>query len=246
MKRFELAYRCAEPFLHPLNRQVRTRLRREAAACRAQPPELLDIGGRKSHYTIGVPARVTVTELPRVTPLQRSLDLGATDAMFAETRARRSNVVATLYDDMTRSTLPDAAFDIAVAVEVLEHVDADDAFLANVRRVLRAGGVFLMTTPNGDWMPVPGNPDHRRHYRRAALHELLARYFDDVDVWYTVPSSAAADRGLRSWSARHPARTLASMTGNLVTLVRSERAEVRQRAHDTRHLMAAARVAARE
>ena len=243
MTRFELTYRCAEPFLPPLNRQVRRCLVWAAHAAHTAHPQLLDVGGRKSHYTIGVPADVTITELPRVTALQTALDLGATDAMFAETRARRSNVVATLYDDMTRSALPDAAFDVAVAVEVLEHVDDDAAFVANVRRVLRPGGTFVMTTPNGDWMPIPGNPDHRRHYRRGALRDLLAQHFDAVDVWYSVPSSGAADWGLWSWSVRHPARTLASMAGNLVTLVRSERAATRRRAHDTRHLVAVAQVA---
>ena len=46
--------------------------------------------------------------------------------------------------------LPYAAdsFDIAVAVEVLEHVDGHGRFFAEAARVLKPGGTLLFTTPN--------------------------------------------------------------------------------------------------
>lgn len=43
---------------------------------------------------------------------------------------------------------PDAAFELAVAVEVLEHIDGHDRFFAEVARVLAPGGAALFTTPN--------------------------------------------------------------------------------------------------
>lgn len=42
----------------------------------------------------------------------------------------------------------DAAFDIVVSVDVLEHVRDLDAVIADVRRVLRPGGLFLFDTIN--------------------------------------------------------------------------------------------------
>ena len=42
----------------------------------------------------------------------------------------------------------DASFDLAVAVEVMEHIDDHDRFFSEVTRVLKPGGVFMMTTPN--------------------------------------------------------------------------------------------------
>jgi 2-polyprenyl-3-methyl-5-hydroxy-6-metoxy-1,4-benzoquinol methylase len=40
------------------------------------------------------------------------------------------------------------SFDLAVAVEVLEHVDGHDRFFAEAARVLKPGAVLLFTTPN--------------------------------------------------------------------------------------------------
>ncbi len=42
----------------------------------------------------------------------------------------------------------DASFDVAVAVELLEHIEGHEALFAEARRVLRPGGVLLLTTPN--------------------------------------------------------------------------------------------------
>lgn len=52
------------------------------------------------------------------------------------------------------SALPfaDASFDVATAIEVVEHLGADfDPAMAELSRVLRPGGVFFLTTPNRLW-----------------------------------------------------------------------------------------------
>jgi SAM-dependent methyltransferase len=41
-------------------------------------------------------------------------------------------------------------FDCAVAIDVLEHLDNDQRFLGELRRVLRPGGRLVVTVPNGD------------------------------------------------------------------------------------------------
>jgi SAM-dependent methyltransferase len=240
MTGFEIAYRCAEPFLPPLYGLVRRRLAAFARESVTHEPEILDVGGRKSHYTIGVPGRITITELPRETSVQAELNLGLTDAMVAVTKTRRTNITAIAFDDMTESKLPAESFDCVVAVEVLEHVERDRDFLSNVHRVLRPGGMFLMTTPNGDSVPVPNNVDHKRHYTRDALHSLLEGIFGAVTVEYAIVAGRVRTLGLRSWSPRHPLRTLASMGANVVNTVQSVRPEVRDRAIGTRHLIATA------
>ncbi|NUO62697.1 MAG: methyltransferase domain-containing protein [Gemmatimonadaceae bacterium] len=239
MTAFEMAYRCAEPFLPPLYASVRRQLL-AITGPDERPRELLDVGGRKSHYTIGVPANVTISELPRETETQVALGLGVTEEMVARTRDRRSNVRAIVLDDMTRSALPDASFDLAVAVEVLEHVEEDALFVREVARVLRPGGVFLMTTPNGDTTPKPHNADHKRHYTRAQLRELLSSVFPDVHVEYAVVGSRFRRAGLKSWSVRHPLRTVASMGANVINRLESARPDVPARAIGTRHLIARA------
>jgi SAM-dependent methyltransferase len=241
MTGFEVAYRCAEPFLPPLYGEVRQRLLAFARGSHPAVPRILDVGGRKSHYTIGVPANITVTELPRETSTQVQLNLGVTDPMIEATKRRRTNVEAILLDDMTDSRLVSAQFDCVVAVEVLEHVYRDRDFLSNVSRVLRPGGMFLMTTPNGDSTPVPHNSDHKRHYTRGALTALLSESFQDVSVEYAIVAGRARSVGLRSWSPRHPIRTVATMAANVVNAIQSSRPGVRVRAIGTRHLIATAR-----
>ena len=44
----------------------------------------------------------------------------------------------------------DALFDRVVAIDVLEHLADDQAFLSEVYRVLRSGGRAVVTVPNGD------------------------------------------------------------------------------------------------
>jgi len=193
MTKFELAYRLLLPLEHPLYQRVHRVLR-------GLPGQhLLDVGGRRSNYTIGLrpSVEVSITDIPREAEIQKQLDLGATDAMREAVMGRRSNVRDYIYDDMTNTSLDEASQDIVVAVEVLEHVDEDEKFVHNVARVLRPGGHFVMTTPNGDWKPVP-YPDHRRHYKAADLEALLRRHFAKVEVEHVVNAGWLFNLGYRS------------------------------------------------
>lgn len=238
MTGFEIAFRWAQPFMPPLYSSVRRRLISFVRGCGQQQPAILDVGGRKSHYTIGVRGRIVISELPRQTSIQDKLNLGLTDRMIAETLRRRTNIAAITFDDMTQSKIEDDSFDCVIAVEVLEHVEKDFDFLQNVYRVLRPGGMFLMTTPNGDSIPVPHNPDHKRHYPRKGLKRLLEDIFDSVEIDYAIVEGRARTLGLRSWSARNPLGTFATMAGNIVNSVQSARPGVRERPLGTRHLIA--------
>jgi SAM-dependent methyltransferase len=181
MTPFEVAFSLASPFEHPLHRYVRNTLRKLPVG------RLLDVGGRRSNYTIGLDSEVWISDVPRESEIQQQLDLGATDAIRDKVLARRSNVKEYRYDDMTRTKLPESHFDVVNAVEVLEHVDQDELFVANVAKLLKPGGHFVMTTPNGDFKPVP-YPDHKRHYKGADLEALLKKYFSDVKIEYRVNS----------------------------------------------------------
>ncbi|MDQ3986392.1 MAG: class I SAM-dependent methyltransferase [Actinomycetota bacterium] len=44
--------------------------------------------------------------------------------------------------------LPEGRYDAVVAIEVLEHVENPSAFIRNARKIVKPGGVVLVTTPN--------------------------------------------------------------------------------------------------
>ena len=241
MTGYEKTRLLLDPFLTPLHRRVR-RLLIDLESSKPGPLNLLDIGGRKSPYTIGLNATVTILDLPRLSDTQKTLGLGLDESLTRSIRSKRSNVEKVVLDDMTRSSLSNASFDAAVAVEVLEHVDEDGRFLDEVARVVRPGGWFLMTTPNGDTIPNVGNPDHRRHYRRDQLSALLEERFVDVRVEYGIRSGLFHRLGLASWSLRHPLDTVASMGGNVVNNIQSGRRGLASRRDGTEHLIAVAHV----
>lgn len=232
---FELARALAEPALPVLYSEARRHLKRLAH----RGAQVLDVGGRRSPYTIGVPIDVTIFDLPRRTELQQQLGLGIDEGVKDRIRRRRSNIKDVLLGDMTRCELGSALYDGLIAVEVIEHVPDDDAFMAHAARVLKPGGWSLFTTPNGDYNPVP-HPDHVRHYTRAQLASLLSRHFREVQVTYAVATGKNHARGLRPFDVRQPLRTLDAMIGNVMN--RRESVGVEDRAHKTAHLFAIARV----
>ena len=239
MTPFELARIAAEPFLPYLTAKVRGELR----AVVRPGDRILDVGGRNSPYTIGLPARVTIMDLPREREVQAQLGLGLTNDLVTSLRRRRSNIEDVLIEDMTRTTLPSASFDGVVSIEVIEHVPDDRAFVAQIARVLRPGGWMYLTTPNGDYIknePPNHNPDHIRHYRRAELGALLSTHVSSVRVYYGISTGRHRAIGLHSLDPRRPLRAARTMWANVRSRLESQGLEDRSRR--TAHLFALARV----
>lgn len=239
MKIYEMGRLLAEPVLPPLYKQVRARLR-EIIKKSPGSPLILDVGGRKSPYTIGIPAQITVIDLPRSSEVQEELNLGINDNIVKQAYQRRSNIKDVILGDMTCSDLPDESFDYVVSVEVIEHVEADERFVSEILRVLKPGGTVLLTTPNGDWVENK-NPDHKRHYKKRELNALLNKYFEEVTVDYAIAGGFYRKLGLRSWSLNHPLITASSIFGNVVNSIQSANGELKHRAEGTHHLIAVAR-----
>lgn len=60
---------------------------------------------------------------------------------------RRFPNVHLVHDDLTCSTFPDARFDLIVCSEVIEHVRESSRAFGEMRRLLRPGGVLILSTP---------------------------------------------------------------------------------------------------
>ena len=142
-------------------------------------PEVLNAGAGAGSLTLKLVDRGL-----RVTSTDYSPELCEwTRAALRERGAEEGNPV--LVGDLQRLDLPDAAFDAAVCAEVLEHLDDDAAALGELHRVLRPGGLLLVTVPANpyryDWTDRWAG--HRRRYTVEGLRERMeAAGFADPDV----------------------------------------------------------------
>ena len=108
--------------------------------------------------------------------------------------ARAAGLSVELIDDAASLPFPDDTFDVALCIEVLEHLLEPEAAAAETLRVLRPGGRLIATVPNvahwrrradlavlGRWNPLgddqsarrPWRDPHVRFFGRANLREML-------------------------------------------------------------------------
>ena len=92
--------------------------------------------------------------------------------------------------------LNDQSVDVVSCLAVIEHVEHPDVLAAEAHRVLKPGGVLVVTTPSAQAKPILEllstrlrliDPteilDHKRYYRPATLRaELTSAGFAEVDV----------------------------------------------------------------
>jgi SAM-dependent methyltransferase len=89
-------------------------------------------------------------------------------------RERRvGEVVAGSIADMP---FDDDSFDLAVCLDVVEHLDDDRGALAELRRVVARGGKLLVTVPAYQWLWSSHDTvnQHRRRYTKATLLRAAA------------------------------------------------------------------------
>jgi SAM-dependent methyltransferase len=111
-------------------------------------------------------------------------------------------------DDL--SAFEPAAFDLITCFEVIEHVEAQERVVAEARRVLTSGGLFLCSTPERDaYRARTGeeNPFHVRELDEAEFGALLATQFPEVRLWSQITLTGSLLAPLRARSAA-PAEAL--------------------------------------
>jgi SAM-dependent methyltransferase len=111
------------------------------------------------------------------------VDLDAATIDYARRRYGGPNVEFR-QGDVTALELADDSFDTVCSFETLEHLADVDAYLDEMRRVLRPGGTFVVSTPRADETTEhPENPFHSVELSRDDLEALLSRNFGEVELY---------------------------------------------------------------
>jgi len=82
----------------------------------------------------------------------------------------------------------DASFDLMIAFELIEHLERWPELISEARRVLRPGGVLLVSTPNRKYYAesraeAGPNPWHVHEFEYAEFESALKEIFPHVRMW---------------------------------------------------------------
>lgn len=86
-----------------------------------------------------------------------SCDINADDVARAAERNRDLANVRYAVEDALALSFPDASFDSVVCLEVIEHVGDPERLLSEIRRVLKPGGIVVLTCPSHEF-PITYDP----------------------------------------------------------------------------------------
>ena len=133
---------------------------------------------------------------------RRVIGLDYDESAVAHVKARYPRVEM-LHGNLASLPLPNAAVDVVVNFQVIEHLWDQGQFVAECLRALRPGGVLLMSTPNritfSPGRDTPINPFHTRELNAAELTELLTAAGFRIESVYGVFHG----RRLAELDARH-------------------------------------------
>jgi len=106
---------------------------------------------------------------------------------YAAERFCKDNKAGFVCADAIRLPFVDNAFDIVVSFETIEHIRQCRKFLAECRRVLKANGLLVCSTPNrrifSPKLAKPINTFHVKEFWPEEFYRLLSRYFANITLY---------------------------------------------------------------
>ena len=133
------------------------------------------------------------------------IDIDRTNLAVAHAHYRDHPGVDVREMDVHRLDFADGAFDLLLLFEALYYLRQPERMVEETRRVLRAGGAFIIATVNPDWRDFHRSPHSHRYFSTPELAALLAPHFASVELYGAFPASsggaAAALIGALKWTA---------------------------------------------
>jgi ubiquinone/menaquinone biosynthesis C-methylase UbiE len=148
-------------------------------ALKRAPSLVIDVGCGDAALTHLI-AQATGGRVVGIEPEPRGIEL-ATEAL-----SRAGSSVEVVLGRGEELPFDDGQASLVVMCELIEHLPAADALLSEAARVLDpATGALLLSTPQ--WQQQELREFHVHEYRASELEELLARFFDRVEVLVSEP-----------------------------------------------------------
>jgi SAM-dependent methyltransferase len=122
------------------------------------------------------------------------LDISADAVAQAAERYNRPNL-SFVVASCDPTGLPDAAFDLIVAYEVIEHLANWNGMLREAKRLLAPGGQFVVSTPNKSYYAESRrlhgpNPFHEHEFEFDEFRAALSEFFPSVALFVQNHSGA--------------------------------------------------------
>ena len=120
-------------------------------------PRILDAGCGSGRNMVDLARHGTVT----------GIELSDTSVALARERGAGEVIEGSVLD----MPFADASFELAVSLDVIEHLEDDLTALRELRRVVAPGGALLLTVPAYQWL-WSGHDEINHHHRRYTRNSL--------------------------------------------------------------------------
>jgi SAM-dependent methyltransferase len=156
-----------------VNRQFYDALWRDA---RLVTPERFNTWPLVSSLAATAPRRLEIA--PGLRPRLPLAGTQFVDLSAPAVRVLRARGAYASIGSLTALPFPDGAFDLVCALDVVEHVEDDEAALAEIARVAAPGAAVLMSIPlhPSRWSSFDDFVGHRHRYEPRRLFERLATH----------------------------------------------------------------------
>ena len=74
--------------------------------------------------------------------------------------AKENTTIKFIVSELGDGKLPSNYFDVVFAGDIVEHLERPELLFEEAKRVLKVGGIFMLTTPDGEVKPYLVSPDH--------------------------------------------------------------------------------------
>jgi len=110
----------------------------------------------------------------------------STKAIETATQAYKGENLNFHIFDGQRAPFDDGSFELIVSFQVMEHIIDTSSYLSEIKRLLRPGGMVVITTPNASVRLEPGmkpwNKYHVREYTANELKATLTKHFPQNEI----------------------------------------------------------------